>query len=505
MNIQRIAKQFAASATSQVIIFGQQILLPPIFIHRYGVASYGEWLALSAAVAYLGTLNFGMQTYVNNELTMRYSRGEMAEYQVMQSTALRMLLGVALTAAALMSAVFFLPAQRWLHLSLGHQVVSIAIFFLGLQVLATLPMNYFAGTFMVFGKAHRGTHWQNISRTMMVLTAIAMAWFHASFAAIAIGQFLMVVLYSALMLVDLRRLAPDIFPTLRYWDTAMSRAILGPSGYFFLIYSCNFLVYQLPVILIQRTLGPVVVVMFNVMRTIFSTMRQGLGVFTTSLGPEITNLYGRGEWASLKNLYSLSEKVLFALIPPLNVTALLLAPVLLRVWLHKPYLYSLTTYGIMAMVSCALSVKDHKFQFQISTNHHSWMARVSFVSYLIMVIISMLALRQFGLAGFLVVWLITEASQATYVLWLNARLLAPAGPVEKLPAIKMLALLPVGLAAAIILELHIRYNTTYLAQGAIAIAFGLALFGISAWVFHLKDVLHRFMARRARAQAAMAG
>jgi O-antigen/teichoic acid export membrane protein len=500
MNIQRIAKQFAASATSQVIIFGQTLVLPPIFIHRYGVALYGEWLTLSAAAAYLTTLQFGMQTYVNNELTMRYGRGEMDEYQLMQSTALRMLLGIALAGALLLGIVFLLPVNHWLHISMSQMQVSVILYFLGLQMLASLPMNYFAGTFMVFGMAHRGTAWQNISRVMTVSAAVIMAWIHTSFAAIAVGQFAAVLVYALLMLIDLKRLEPTVFPTLRYWDRAVSKAILGPSGYFFLIYSCNFLVYQLPVLLIQRILGPVAVVAFNIMRSIFSMMRQGLSIFTNSIGPEVTNLFGRREWRSLSDLYSLSEKVLFAAIPPLNITALLLAPVLLRVWLHKPYLYSLATYALMAMVSAAISVKDHKIQFQISTNHHRELARVAFGSNLAMVVLAFFALHRFGLPGFLVLWFLTEAGQAAFILWLNARLLTEAGPVDQAPVVRMAFLLPGSLVAACFIERHI-HDMAWLAQGVIAAVFGLLLLGLSAWTFDLRHVLRRYLDRRARMAA----
>ena len=498
MNIQRIARQFAASATSQVIILGQQLLLPPIFIHKYGVALYGEWLALSAAVAYLATLRFGVQTYVNNELTMRYARQEMAEYQVMQSTALRMLLGAALAAAAALSLVFFLPVNEWLHLSLSQPVVATAIFFLGLQVLANLPVSYFCGTFMVFGMAHRGTTWQNIARILMVAVAAIMAWFHASFAAIAIGQFILIVVHAGMVLIDLKRLEPSIFPNLRHWHNATARAILGPSWYFFLIYSCNFLVYQLPVLLIQWTLGPIVVVAFTIMRTIFSMMRQALSVATNSVGPEVTNLFGRRESASLANLYALSEKVVFAAIPPLNITALLLAPVILQVWLHKPALYSLTTYALMALASCAISVKDHKVIFQISTNDHRNMAVVQFLSYVVMIALSLFALPRFGLPGFLVLWFLTEVGQAAWVLRLNAQLLATCGPasaratvtVSHAPALRMAIFLPCALAAACLVEQHV-HTASWTTQAAAALSFGILLAGLSGWIFDLRHVVHR--------------
>lgn len=503
MNIQRIAKQFAASATSQVIILLQQLLLPPIFIHFYGVSSYADWLTLSASVGYLSTLQFGMQTYVNNELTMRYSRGEMDQYQVMQSTALRMLFGIAIIASVLLGAVFFLPLNVWMRLPLSQSATGTAVFFLGLQVIANLPLNYFTGTFMVFGQAHRGTTWQNVLRTMMIVVAVVMALMHSSFPAIAIGQFIMVIVYTALVLFDLRRLEPKIFPTLRYWDSKMSRSILGPSGYFFLLYTCNFLVYQLPILLIRRMLGPLDVVIFNVTRSIFSMIRQGLAVFTNSVGPEVTNLFGRRDWASLANIYSLSEKILFAAIPTLNFTTLLMAPVLLQVWLHKPNLYSLTTYAVMTMVSCAVSVKDHKMLFQLCTNHHREMARNAFVSYVLMIAVSLYVIPRYHLVGFLLLWFVTEFTQTLYVLWLNNRLLEAHGPVDKWPVVKMLILVPLAAVASIEIARHDQ-SFGYVTQGAIALGFGLLLFVVSAWLFRLRDVVDRFRHRRAREQTVLA-
>ncbi len=501
MNLHRIVKQFAASVTSQGIIALQNLLLPPIFIHAFGVSSYGEWLTLFAAVAYLSTLQFGVQTYVNNELTIRYNRGEMDSYQVMQSTGLRMLIGMAIAATVLLSGVFYLPVSRWLHLSLSQHDTALAIFFLGLQIIANLPLNYFAGTFMVFGMSHRGTSWQNVLRLMMVATAAVMALLHCSFPAIAIGQFLMVLAYTVLILFDLHRLAPDIFPTLRYWDTATARSILTPSGYFGLIMVCNFLAFQLPIIMLQRLLGPVAVVVFNIMRSIFSMGRQALGTFTASFGPEVTNIYGRRDWTSLKSIYNLSEKVLFTAIPVVNFTALLLSPILLRVWLHKPDLYSLNLYTLMAVISATISIREHKIQFQISTNQHHEMARNAFFSYLLMVIVAWLLIPHFGLPGFLWCWLATEIVQAVYILHLNTQLLAGHGGVTMGPLLRIAVIIPIAAASCLWLAPRIDRLRLPL-QGTIAVVYGLVLLAICAWAFQFREVIRRYTERRARQQEA---
>jgi len=75
--IQRILKMLGALGTSMGLTVATQLLLPPAFLHSYGVSLYGEWIVLSGTLSYLGTLNFGITTYASNELTMLRKRDEM--------------------------------------------------------------------------------------------------------------------------------------------------------------------------------------------------------------------------------------------------------------------------------------------------------------------------------------------------------------------------------------------------------------------------------------------
>ena len=92
MSLGRISKLFAAQNATQVVSLLTQLLLPPIFLHSYGVGLYGEWLALSAAIGYLSTVNYGIQTYTNMQMTIHYNRGEVDECVHLQSGGLFILL-----------------------------------------------------------------------------------------------------------------------------------------------------------------------------------------------------------------------------------------------------------------------------------------------------------------------------------------------------------------------------------------------------------------------------
>src|ERR1051325_2162324 len=70
-----------ANLLTQVVNSASQLILVPIFLIAWGNQTYGEWLTLSAAVAYLWMLDFGVQTYVVNRLKQCYLRGAVDEYK----------------------------------------------------------------------------------------------------------------------------------------------------------------------------------------------------------------------------------------------------------------------------------------------------------------------------------------------------------------------------------------------------------------------------------------
>jgi O-antigen/teichoic acid export membrane protein len=210
------------------------------------------------------------------------------------------------------------------------------------------------------------------------------------------------------------------------------------------LYSSNFLVYQIPIILLQRILGPATVVVFSLTRTIFSMSRQVLASVTQAIGPEVTELYGRQSWPRLFRLYELSERIIFALIPPVTIGTLLAAPALMAIWLHKPDLYHPYVCLMMALISGLWAIKEHKYQFQTSSNQHTILARIMFLSYVAMVTLAVPAIRWLGILGFLGIWIATELFQVLTILRLNQRLFANVFRLDFSPVYKLLALMGAG-------------------------------------------------------------
>ncbi len=58
----------------------------------------------------------------------------------------------------------------------------------------------------------------------------------------------------------------------------------------------------------------------------------------------------------------------------------------------------------MAMISAVLGVKEHKTQFQSSSNKHEDMSLFIVAGYAIMLAVSLVTMKMYGLNGFVVTW-----------------------------------------------------------------------------------------------------
>ena len=487
MSLSRIAKLFAAQNLGQLVTILTQLVLPPLFLHSYGVALYGEWLALSAAIGYLTTFNYGLQTYTNMQMTIHYNRGEVQECRNVQSAGLRILIGTFVFFTLLLLLIFVFPISSWLHLTIPNAQAQWTLYLFGMQIVASMLLGFFTGSYMVVGATHRGTNFSNLTQLINMAATVGFVALHARFFWIA-GAQLVVTLFVALYLIyDFGKLAPDIRPTIRYWTPGSLGRTLKPSAQYALLYSSNFISYQLPIILMQRILGPAAVVVYSVTRTIYSMSRRVLYLVTNSIGPEVTITFGERNWKKLHRLYDLSERIVLLLVAPITFSSMLLTPLLLRLWLHKPNLYNPAVCMLLGLTVSVLSIKEHKYQFQFSSNQVREVSYMTPVAYLITLLVSIPAMIHFQLIGFLSVWCVSEIAQLFYLLHLNRRLFGDEAVVDQRPVYLLFVLLAIGTALTVWPVYHIA-SFGYVAQGAIGAATFAVALAVSYWLFKVEEI-----------------
>jgi O-antigen/teichoic acid export membrane protein len=438
MKLGRILQLLFTSFLGQGITVISQLLLPPFFLHAFGLEGYGEWIALSASINYLGTLNYGIQTYANNEMTILYNRGDVHAAKRIQASAFGLLLLLFLAFATGGLVVFVLPVASLLRLKHETEhVAALTLYLLILQVAFNMMFSLLANSYMVVGKLHRGNYFQSAQRLLLVLTMTWAIYLRASFPILAGIQLGSLFVFFLILLVDVRRTTPVLLPSLRYGSWSQIGAILKPSAHFGMIAMAGFLTWQGPVILMQRVLGPAAVGVFALVRVVFQMSRQILSIASSTIGQDITLLVGKSDWKQLRRLYDLSERIVLFLIPIVSIGSLLLCPFLFTIWLHKRALYNPQLCILMAIVSAVLGIKEHKTQFQSSSNKHEDLSVFILCGYVVMLAFSVLTMKFFGLSGFILTWLVWEMIQTRFVLRLNGRLFPKEHQITTAPLLRL--------------------------------------------------------------------
>ncbi|WP_419804601.1 lipopolysaccharide biosynthesis protein [Terriglobus sp.] len=425
MSLRRLLQILLTGFVGQGLTVLSQLLVPPFFFKFYpsGIEVYGEWLALSAAVNYLGTLNYGIQSYASNQITILYNGGDVPGARTVQASALRLLLLIASFFAIAGLIVFVLPVAGWLRLRhVGPGAAAITLYLLILQISSNMFLSLLTNSYMAVGLLHRGNYISSAQRLLMILSMATAIYFRASFPTLAALQLASYVIFFGFALVDLRRIAPALVPRLSDGSWSTVRTILKPSGHFGLISVAGFLTWQGPILVIVRVMGPATVALFGVVRVVFQMSRQLLSMASSVFAQDITLMVGRQDWPRLRRLYDLSERLVLFLIPVVSIGSLLLCPLLFTVWLHKPHLYQPELCFLMAIVSAVLGLKEHKTQFQSSSNEHEELSTFILIGYSIMLGVSVPVMHRFGLPGFILTWLVWEIIQTAGVVRLNTRL-----------------------------------------------------------------------------------
>jgi hypothetical protein len=148
----------------------------------------------------------------------------------------------------------------------------------------------------------------------------------------------------------------------------------------------------------------------------------------------------------------------------------------------------------MAMISAVMGIKEHKYQFQASSNEHERLSRFTLVAYAAMLVVAALLMQPFGILGFMWAWLAAELAQTIYILRLNVQMF-PAdmkismGPVGRLLAVLLIAF---GLAAWPVFE-GVNWSPT--ATAGVAVSLMLFIVLGSYFAFGLGEVKALLLAR----------
>jgi hypothetical protein len=150
----------------------------------------------------------------------------------------------------------------------------------------------------------------------------------------------------------------------------------------------------------------------------------------------------------------------------------------------------------MAMLSAVLGIKEHKTQFQSSSNQHEALSVFVLCGYTCMLIASIPMMKAFGLVGFMWTWILWEVIQTAFVLRLNNSLFPKELQISMNPVLRLVALMSVSVAIAVWPAYH---EVTWPLSIVVVTATGVSvILGVAAYfIFGLGEIRRLLQARLA--------
>ncbi len=214
--VKRVLAGIRASWGGQLISTAESFAIVPIYLAYWSAGRYGEWLALSALVAYLGTLDFGMNMAGGNKLTQLYSHGDFVNYGRYQRAALLFYVAIAAVGSLILGLIaWLLPISQMLGFQeTSSREAGLVCFLLGSQVLWSLPGGLITGIYRTTGDVATSQWVRNATSIIGIAASAACLLFHGGMAAMALVQLTCLSIGVTGVLIHVRRRFPELMPTL---------------------------------------------------------------------------------------------------------------------------------------------------------------------------------------------------------------------------------------------------------------------------------------------------
>jgi O-antigen/teichoic acid export membrane protein len=409
-----------------------------------------------------------------------------------QSLGLQVVLAIAAGVwLALAGVLFGFPVENWLKLNAHGNGVKIAVLCLAAWLFLRMIQGQLAGPFRATGLAYRAQHWDNVHRALLLAGLLTGIFLHWPLVALAALHLVIAIVTLLGLLVDLRRLLPAFWPQLNLFDWRGGWSVVRPSLFFGLGNVNQFVLYEVPLLILNRTAGAAAVVAFATGRTIFSAARQLITPVQHAIFPEITCSYGAGDREKARRLFELSEAVAWIGGVTLICVLAVATPLILRVWLAGRTSLSVDTIVLLAATGLACLLKDNKNALQQATNCHERSMVLVSVVYGVMLAGWWWVAPRYGLNGVAAVWLVAETFLLCLLLLQNQALL---GAQKQSHALWIYPLAVAGVGGVMLLLLGFGQPVDFAWQVLLIALTGIIAAPVSAWVFgwNLSSLFRQF-------------
>jgi len=328
----RVARGILARSLALVVIFAQQVLLVPLFLHAWGPKLYGDWLTLMAASAVLGLIDGGLNAYFSNRLLVAWSRGEREDFFRALRVGMAHYAIILAAIVPLAAAVLFVVPWAGL-LKLGAMEQPTAIATLGLLaafILSAMPTGMVISVYRARGwLAADGLVATGYVAGPIVAGAVALVLGAGPVTIAALHLCSSLVFWIAVPRDQRRRFAGLAFTPV--WPTRAEIRDTVRTAPYYAVGSISMMVTVHATILMVAGFGGAVVV-FATMRTLVGFARTIADQVGYVIGPELARRYAQSDAPSLGRLYRFLGRLQGSIDGGISGLVFVLAPPFVSIW-----------------------------------------------------------------------------------------------------------------------------------------------------------------------------
>jgi len=300
--LKRVAKGLGAVVSGQAVSILGNLLLVPLFLSHWSTTVYGEWMALSAVIAYLNATDLGMNAAAGNKMLAAYACKDWAAYRTVQGSAIAFYLALAVIFTIAIGLVCgLLPVASWLGIrSIPPATAAFVAWILAARAMWQMPVAQVAGTYRTTGNLS-ATQWITNGQTiaLILFSAICVA-LGGGVLSVAVCGIVSTFLSGAVACWSINAWRRSLIPKFSDIRLCELQALIQPSLLFGVMTLAIALSVQGPVVLVSALLGGSAVALLVTTRTISYLVRQFFGMITAVVWPELTRLDAAGEEVAIR-------------------------------------------------------------------------------------------------------------------------------------------------------------------------------------------------------------
>ena len=375
-------------------------IMTPIYLHEMGSHDYGVWEILAAIIGYMGILDIGIVPTVGRYIAMHHAREDARAIRQVFSTACLFMLGMGLLSAGLVLG----GGYYWLqHASDVDDSARYMLLFsmLAIHLVTQFPSLATDGAFEGFQKYRLKNTLLNIKN---VLIAVFVYYYidqydgllvlaTVSTAGMVVKYFIGVVLLQMPRNGGLKFSLHDVslpvfFRSLRFGGKSFiqgiaSRVQVGSDR-----------------IIIGYFLGPAIVPLYSIPANLIGYIRNIGWAITDVFMPYFTSLEAKNEQHALRHVYLVASRFCVGLLLPMSIGTILVGGPFIGVWLGSEYQQDAEIVILLLVLFTMLPfLNPFSTRYLTALGKHGLLAKLSPVTALLNIILSLLLVDRFGVGG----------------------------------------------------------------------------------------------------------